>query len=246
MAGPEIPRLQVHQRLGIQGPHIGIAGELVPNPLHRFRVRAIQGGTVLGGRPPVSLTDGDNQGPLDVRFVVQCRDRFLRRLVREPALFLTHDGVIDVRAAGVGRSPPSHRTGRIDGSRLLKRPNRFVMVVAVQELDPLIKPPLSFGRGACHTPRVPAEAGIESYGALNGGPRFLLVNPVGCVIGQDAKARQREFHRKTTGRHGSSHECLLLQNVGIRCWRVRRGGPAWPQGWSATRRGRQHNPPDKS
>ena len=55
-----------------------------------------------------------------------------------------------MRAAGVGDSPPGHRTAWVDPSRLPERTNGFVVVERVEEFQSLIEIALGFGRGGRH------------------------------------------------------------------------------------------------
>ena len=84
-----------------------------------------------------------------------------------------------MRAARVGDSPPGHRTGWVDLSRLPERSDGFVVVERVEEFQPLVEIALGFGRGGRHRTAPRAEPVEERLADLRvgGGRRLGLLLP---------------------------------------------------------------------
>ncbi len=77
---PEIPRLQIHQRLGVERTDVRIVGVRLPGKLHGVGVRTVEEAAVLGGGPRVALCDGHDQCPLLRREARDVLERLLRGL----------------------------------------------------------------------------------------------------------------------------------------------------------------------
>ena len=159
---PQIPGLQVHQRFGEECSDVGIIRELMPGLFHGVSIGLIERRPVFGNGQGIALGDRFDQSAFHGGFVVQCGNSLLRGVVREAALFLAHFRVVDMESARVSRPPPCHCAGGINFGSAFERANGFVVVVAVEELDPLVETPLRLGRCGRHRTGISREAWIDT------------------------------------------------------------------------------------
>ena len=157
--GPEVPRPQVHQRLGEEGLDVEVVGEPCRHLAHRGGVGLVEGALGLGirrRRVGVARDERLDEGALHRLDARRARERRLRRLVGGlRALGL--GGEVDVRAEGHARSPGAARARRIEPDRVLERALRLLQVERVEQQQPLVEVALGAGRLRGDRAMVPAE-----------------------------------------------------------------------------------------
>ena len=172
----EVPRVEVHQRLGEQEAHLGILGIPSRQLPHRVRVSGLQGCLRLRGggrRVAVALRHGGDEGALEPggRRRPSCgelaglSDR--RRRHHRP---LGQRRQVDVGAEREGDAPGAHRAGGVAGERLAEGGLGLLEVEGVHPAQPLVEVVLGIGAVGGDRTMGSAEAAVERHGAR--GRRF--------------------------------------------------------------------------
>ncbi len=162
---PELPRVQVHQALGIERGRVEIVGIARGELLHGRGIVAAELRPVGGGR----IRDVAHRQGLDVRPLVVGRSRRKRkglfdlgaRLLQPVRLRL---GVVVVGAERERHAPVRHRRLRIELGSARKGAVRLLVVEAEEEHDALVEVPLGLcARGPDRVP-VGAHSGQQLRG----------------------------------------------------------------------------------
>ena len=117
---PEIPGVQVHQRLGQQRDSAGVVGVATGDPAHGFGIGHVERRTVFDGFGRVPLREGLDERPFLVVGPVGQREGLLKRLVGLGHVLVFHRRV-DVRPQHQRHAPVTHGARRIEPGRLTER-----------------------------------------------------------------------------------------------------------------------------
>ena len=155
VAGPVVPRPQVHQRLGEQRAGIEIAREPTLNAAHGLGIRAV-GLLPVGGNAGVTGAQRLDVGPLARRGGRRRSHRLLHERQRLRLVVRRHRRV-DVGTEHERLAPVGHRAGGIQPRRFGERATRLGMIEAVGEVQALVDELLRAGRSGRDRKRVRAE-----------------------------------------------------------------------------------------
>ncbi len=155
---PEIPRAQVHHRLGEESADVGVVRMGLPHSPHRVGVRGVEVRAILRLRIDVARRQRLDQRALDRACLVDARVRLLQRVPGRGRTIGRHHRVVDVRPVGDGDAPPRHRAIGVELGRGAKRANRLFVIEAVEEAEPLIEILLGLGIVGLHPTAAIAES----------------------------------------------------------------------------------------
>ena len=215
---PEVPRPEVHERVGEERRGVEIVGEALRQVTHRVGVLAIQRRPIPRGRGRVPLRERLDGRPLPRRDAAGQRHGLLDR--RERGLLpLDVRRAVVVRSVGERDAPVAHRALGIESSRLAERTLGLDVVEAVHQAQTLVEVRLGLGRRGADGLVVTAEA-LEKHGRRRA--------RCGVVVrgGLRGARRQDERQDAESCREESSHVATfsrIVLTARVRTHRVPRG-----------------------
>ena len=159
---PEVPRPEVHQRVGEERGGVEVVGEALRHLAHGVGVRAVERGPVGRRRHRVPLRERLDDRALALRDAAG-QDRGLLDGREGGLLPLGVGRAVVVRAVGQRDAPVAHRAGRIEAGRLAERAFGLDVVEGVHESQPLVEVGLGLTRGRRNGLVVAPEA-LQEHG----------------------------------------------------------------------------------
>ena len=170
---PEVPRPEVHERVGEQRGGVEVVGEALRHLAHGVGVRAVERGAVGGRRDRVPLRESLDGRSLAVRDAARQDHGPLDG--REGGLLPLGIGrAVVVRAVGQCDAPVAHRALRVEPGRLSERALGLDVVEGVHESQTLVEVGLGFARGRGDGLVVAPEA-VEEHRRRGRGPSGVVV-----------------------------------------------------------------------
>ena len=136
---PEVPRPQVHQRLGEESADVAVLGEALVNVAHRRGIGLIEGPAILRLRIGIALGQCLDEGLLDLGAALRVLAGAGKRGPRRLRPLRRHQGEVDVRAVCKGHSPVCHRALGVERGGVRERPDGLVVVESKEEVQPLVE-----------------------------------------------------------------------------------------------------------
>ncbi len=143
--GPEVPRVEVHERLGEERPHVRVVPVLVPDLAHGPRVGEVQRGAVLRRVLRVAGREGVHERALHgVRARLE-RAGLLDRLPRDLHALGVHGHAVYVGTLGERDPPVGHGAVGVVARRGLEGVDGLRMVERVDQDEPAVERALRLG-----------------------------------------------------------------------------------------------------
>ena len=143
---PQVPRPEVHERVGEQRGGVEVVGEAPRHLAHGVGVRAVQLRALCRGRIGVPLREGLDRRPLAVRGGTG-QDHGPLDGREGSSLPIGVGRAVVVRSLAERDAPVAHRAGRVETRRLQERGLRLQVIEGVDEPQPLVEVRLCRVRG---------------------------------------------------------------------------------------------------
>ena len=162
LAGPVVPRVQIHHRRRIERQHVGIVGIRLGDRGHPDRIRGVEGDPIELWIHAVSFGQSTDESLLRRTGRGRQFPRPTDRLVGHTAVLVGHPSV-DVGAGRKGEPPPAHGAVGIELDRPLIGSDRLGVVEGELKPQTLVEVQLGIIRGRADGPVVVTEILIEGH-----------------------------------------------------------------------------------
>ena len=219
---PQVPRTQVHERVGEEGAGVEIAGKAARHLPHGIGVGAIEGSPVRPRRRGMPLRQGLDGRALALGGAARQGLGPLDRLVGSPLAIGVGRAVV-VRAVGERDPPGAHGARRIEARRLAEGALGLEVVEPVHQAQPLVEVGLGLRRGG--RDRLVIAAEVVEEDRLVGRARMLVSLRLNGAAHQGEQQNQDRMRTSThaallgklgsTTRMGVATSCRLLERLSI-------------------------------